>query len=389
MDSIDRDSLNKALSSNTLSPQQKEIAALRLRYSKISTIKGTVMPWLENYDRLHSTILPTQKSGRWSYIDPNLNSFPKRCINPSCPKEQHRKTKDCWSIRDCLLPDKNTFWIEHDLDSVEHRIYSLFLGWQDRIDALINNLEIHTPVTCGLFKLPLPKDPYDPHNSPLDEEWRTLVNWQGKDDQRRTMSKNFTYGGQYFFVEMVSLGSRTKQPNFIYKKIKYNPSFVYSIPNLETFRIENDKGELVPPDFIQLAINFVESNYEIQCIKAEAMARIARDRIARTLYGGRRVFFDSSQETAKQGFNFVMQGTVASYTNESVILLNSHFKDSYLIQNHHDSLKWSFPYQSITEKGRKEEEQQVLNEVKRLTQRELTYNNKTMPITATYSIKTA
>src|SRR2546430_14980735 len=131
-----RDELLKALQKDNLSSIQKELTELRLAYSNIHTLRDTFLQSLRNRDRIYPTILPTQKSGRWSYIDPNLNGFGKKCINPNCPEGLHRKTEECWSVRDCVKPDKNTFWIEHDLDAVEHRIYCLILGWKERLTEL-------------------------------------------------------------------------------------------------------------------------------------------------------------------------------------------------------------------------------------------------------------
>lgn len=388
--SVSRDALLKFIEQShkyRASPQQIRLAELRLEYSNMTKIISDYLPALIENERIYPTILPTQKNARWSYLDPALSNFPKKCINPNCPKGHHRKSKECWSIRDCLLPDEGTFWIEHDLDAVEHRIYALMLEWEERITALREGYEIHTPVTCDLFNLPRPEDKFDPHNSEVDEEWRAQVKWQGKDDTRRTMSKNFTYGGQYFFVSLVSREARTRAPYVIYKGLKFNPSFVYSIPNINSYLIENEKGELVPPDFINLAINFVKGNIEIQKRKAEVMAKIMKDKESRTLYGARRVFYFNNEETAKEGFNGAIQGTVSDYINESAIILQREFRDSYCVHNQHDSLKWAFVYGSTTERGREIEEEQVLERVKQLCQRELEYKGRTMPITATFNIK--
>lgn len=368
-------------------PTQVRLAELRLQYSSLSTIKNSFLPHLTEKERLYPTILPTQKNGRWSYLDPALSNFPKKCINPDCLREHHRKTKECWSLRDCIRPDEGTFWIEHDLDAVEHRIYALMLEWEDRIKALQEGYEIHTPVTCTLFNLPMPQDKFDPHTSEVDEEWRRITKWQGKDDTRRTMSKNFTYGGQYFYVELVHPDIQVRKPYLVYRGLKFNPNFVYSIPNIQTYLIEDVDGNKVPPDYLALAINFVKGNIEIQKRKAEAMAKIRKDKESRTLYGSRRRFFFSNEETAKEGFNGSIQGTVASYINESAILLQKNFTDSYCVHNQHDSLKWAFRYQSTTERGKRIEEDQILEEVKKLCQRELSYGKYTMPITATFSIK--
>jgi len=385
--SVSRDELLKALQRDTLGKKEKDIASLRLEYSNIHTLKDTFLASLRHEDRIHPVILPTQSSGRWSYLNPALNGFPKKCINPKCPEGIHEKTSICWSIRDCLLPDKDTFWIEHDLDAVEHRIYCLILDWKERLRDLRNGVDIHTPVTCGLFNLPLCNNIYNPHSSKEDERWREEVKWNGKDDPRRTISKNLTYGGQYFYVSIDRYGKyKPKPPYRVFNRLIYNPAFVYTIPNIESFLIPNEEGNLVTPNYISIAINFIEGNVEIQKRKAEEMERIRKDLIARTLYGGRRLFYFQNQSTAKEGFNFRIQGTVASYINESCILLQKRFKESYLIQNQHDSLKWAFPYTSTSSRGREEEELQILQEVKDVTQRELTYESNSIPITATFKI---
>jgi len=391
MPSVSRDELLKALQKDSLGKKEKDIASLRLEYSNIHTLKDTFLASLRHEDRIHPVILPTQSSGRWSYLNPSVNGFPKKCINPTCPQGVHEKTMECWSTRDCLLPDKNTFWVEHDLDAVEHRVYCLILDWKERLNDLRSGVDIHTPVTCQLFNLPMCNNKSNPHTSTEDIIWRRHIKWHGKDDPRRTISKNVTYGAQYFYVSL-ERGSKyytlhkVKPPYRTYKGLIYNPTFVYTIPNIESFLIENQEGDKVTPDYINIAIRFIEGNVEIQKRKAEEMERIRRDGIARTLYGGRRLFYFKNQSTAKEGFNFRIQGTVASYINESCILLQKRFKDSYLIQNQHDSLKWAFTYESTTSQGKKEEELQILQEVKDITQRELTYGSNSIPITATFKI---
>lgn len=395
--SISRDSLLKHIeniakgkvkvSKDEVNHVSLRLTELRLEYSEIIKITSDYLPALLEHERIYPTILPTQKNARWSYLDPALSNFPKKCINPECPKGHHRKSTKCWSVRDCIIPDENTFWIEHDLDAVEHRIYALMLEWEERITALTQGYEIHTPVTCDLFNLEYPQDKFNPHEAKIDEDWRMRVKWQGKDDTRRTMSKNFTYGGQYFYVQIVHSEYKTRSPYIVYKGLKFNPSFVYSIPNIHSYLIQNEQGQLVPPDFINLAINFVKGNIEIQKRKAEVMAKIMKDKESRTLYGSRRMFYFSNEETAKEGFNGAIQGTVSDYINESAILLQKEFKDSYIVHNQHDSLKWAFRYQSVSQEGRDIEERQILERVKDICQRELGYKSKTMPITATFNIK--
>ena len=370
---------------------QRRLAELRLAYSEIGTLSNTFLSALEGVERVTPTILPTQASGRWSYLDPPLSGFPKKCVNPDCPEYHHEKTKDCWGVRDCFIPDEGTFWIEHDLDAVEHRIYALILQWENRIKALLSGVDIHTPVTCSLFNLPLPINLLNPHTGEEDVKWRTETSWQGKDDTRRTMSKNFTYGGQYFYVRLARKNEKIRKPYRISNGLVYNPNYVYSIPNIQSYKvIDTDPyspnyGKLIIPNYEVLAVNFVEDkeNNEIQKRKAEVMEKCRRDKCSRTLYGGRRYAWFGSQDAAKALFNHIIQGTVASYINESVILLQREFPESYIIHNQHDSLKWAFEYKL----GNKVvQEQDTLDKVRKLCQRSFDMGQYSMPITATFKI---
>ena len=405
MPSVDRNALTKYLERTDISPVQRELAQLRLQYSSIANLRNSFIASLKYKERIYPTILPTQASGRWSYIDPPLSNFPKKCINPECPRYHHSRTDQCWDTRDCLQPDPGTFWIEHDLNAVEHVIYCLILHWKERLNDLASGVDIHTPVTCSLFSLPLPPSSENPHSLCTCDiitgvpirvcehcRWRELTHWQGKDDTRRTMSKNFTYGGQYFYVSLAREGYKPRTPNRLYRGLVYNPSFVYSIPNIQSYLIEDTDpssstfGQLIPPAYEQLAVRFVETNIEIQKRKAQWMEKIRKDKHSRSLYGSLRRFYFANQATAKEGFNHMVQGTVASYINESAVLLQKHFPQSYLVHNKHDSLKWAFYYESTTEEGKRLEESQVLARVKTITQRELSCGQDTALITATYKV---
>ena len=370
---------------------QRRLAELRLAYSEIGTLSNTFLRALEGVERVTPTILPTQASGRWSYLNPPLSGFPKKCVNPECAEYHHEKTKECWSVRDCFIPDEGTFWIEHDLDAVEHRIYALILQWESRINALLTGVDIHTPVTCSLFNLPLPLNILNPHTGEEDVQWRKQVSWQGKDDTRRTMSKNFTYGGQYFYVRLARRNEKVRKPFRLANGVVYNPNYVYSMPNIQSYKVidtnphSSTYGELIIPNYEELAVNFVEDkeNNEIQKRKAEVMEKCRRDKQSRTLYGGRRYAWFGNQDAAKALFNHIIQGTVASYINESVILLQREFPESYIIHNQHDSLKWAFEYTL----GNKEvQEQDTLDKVKKLCQRAFDMGQYSMPITATFKI---
>jgi len=335
MPSIAKDQLKKLLSSTDIDSIQRRIIELRLNYSEITTLLNHFISKLENKERIYPQVRPTQKTGRYSTTNPPLTNFPKKCINPTCLKERHRKTSECWSLRDIIRPDPDQFWMDFDADAIEARIYALKLSWEKRIDEFNRNLDIHTPVTCDLFSLPYPSNLLTCHDDLENEDWRSQITWQGKDDKRRTMSKNFTYGGQYFYVE-INPNRNVRYPNCKYRDLIYNPEFVFSIPGIHEYGLE-------PKELISLAHKFIESTYEIQCLKAIEMARIKRDKISRTMFGARRIFWQSNNETTKEGFNQEIQGTVVDYMNQTEILLQQRWPESRFIHNAHDGLKWSFP----------------------------------------------
>ena len=365
MPTIAKDRLKELLNNNTLNEAERRITQLRLDYSEATTLLNHYIAKLSGTDRIYPQVRPTQKTGRYSTTNPPLTNFPKKCINPSCPQERHRKTEECWSLRDVIMPDEGEFWYDGDADAIEARIYALLLQWEHRIEEFNRNLDIHTPVTCNLFGITLPSNFETCHMDEENLNWRIVTQWQGKDDKRRTMSKNFTYGGQYFYVERSSRNIRP--PNYRYKELIYNPEFVLGIPGINEYGLEVN-------ELIKLAHKFVESNYEVQLRKADEMERIRKSKISRTLYGARRVFYQQSTETAKEGFNQQIQGTVVDYMNQTEIMLAKEFPTSHFIHNAHDGLKWAFDLK---------DQDKVMQSIKGITERPLRYKDHSIMITFT------
>ena len=79
---VDVDTLRKALPN--LKGIYREMCELRLEYTATAKLLSNYISKLET-DVIYVEILPTQKTGRWSYFNPALNNFPRRCINPDCP----------------------------------------------------------------------------------------------------------------------------------------------------------------------------------------------------------------------------------------------------------------------------------------------------------------
>lgn len=353
--SVSKDTLRKFISynkQNVSKQKQVELAQLRLRYQELhQPLTNYIRPLLTATDeRIHPKMLPTQASGRWSTFNPPLTNFSKKCINPDCPQQWHEKRPECWSVRDCIMPDQGWFWVDLDLDAVEARIFALKVYDQEAIHAFNRGLDIHTPTACRLFDLPQPGNLVDPHVSPVDTRWRQEVKWRGKDDLRRGIAKNFRYGTQYCL----------------------KPEAVLLVKDLEQFGLDRS-------DILRLAYAYWELTKEQQKIKFEHMKRIRTNKVARTLFGSRRVFFDNSDDTAKEGFNHECQGSVVDYINMTLLKIHRGFPGSYLVHNAHDGFKWSFPLDQY-------DPQATFQQVKEITEGCLTYQGLTVNITASGKI---
>ncbi|MFQ5853346.1 MAG: DNA polymerase [Candidatus Binatia bacterium] len=123
----------------------------------------------------------TQDNHRWSYTNPAVATFPH-------------------DLRDILVADPGWPWLGWDHDGAELRIIACESRSKWLLEALEKGYDIHTLTTCSIFRLPLPPDLVDPHESISSRAWREKVKWRGKDDIRRVFCKRFrfrlNYGGQ-------------------------------------------------------------------------------------------------------------------------------------------------------------------------------------------------
>lgn len=325
---VDTDTLRKMLP--RLEGDRYKLCLLRLEYIALS---HTLSNFIKKMDAqaIFPRILPTQASGRWSTLDPPLTNFPRRCVSPDCPSYLHEKTEQCWSLRDCIKPYPNEFWIDFDYDAIEARLYSLILNDQDSLTAFNKKHDPHTPLACELFQMPLPQDKINPHISEIDRTWRNQTAWQGKDDKRRVLAKNFRYGSQYFYVWIDHMG-----------KLRYNPNYILSAHGVEEVAQELTDTD-IKSFLVKLAKKYVTLTEPIQRKKAKLMDQIRRKKIARTLFGSRRIFFEMSEDTAKEGFNHIIQGTVVDIMNHVIISICNHYPDATLVHNAHDGAKIAFP----------------------------------------------
>jgi len=226
-------------------------------------------------DRVYPEFLPTQASGRWSIKNPPLNNYPP-------------------DTRDVLVPDAGMSWIGWDLDAIEAKIVAALSHDKLDLKAFDENLDIHTITACKMTGLELPPDLKDPHQSPIAADWREKHSWEGKDDKRRLLAKvryALLYGKDY----TAASGS------------KYEMDWV--------------KRGYKRDDFIAGAKRFLESKPWITSAKNRHWNEYAKTGKSYTIFGRRRMLFGDWWSKAKEGFNHLVQGSVADMTNTAIIEL--------------------------------------------------------------------
>lgn len=353
---LQRSTLQKLQATNN-----NELIPLRLDYSLYSKLLTSYINKLVNVDRIYPTHLPTQASFRWSTFNPPITNWPRQCINNTCPAYEHEWTELCWSIRDILLADDDEVMVSWDHDNIEGKIHDLIVDDKEGIEAHRQGYDLHTITCCNIFNMDQPTDLRNPHTSAVDSEWRVKYKWQGKDTKRRVLAKNFNHGSKY-----------TKTWRFVYK-----------IDGIEKYGISRDS-------LSKLARRYIESKSEAWAHKLKIMDHIRKSRVARTLYGGRRVFFDSSEETGREGFSHMISGTVSDYNNETLILLDQWLGDDVrFLHNAHDGDKIAVKLDRVTHDFPSDlQVESFKKRLREIIERPITYNNKSLIMTAGIKVHT-
>lgn len=322
----------------------KHLIDLRLEYGEKSDLLTDYVNKLVNVERIYPNHLPTQSSFRWSTTKPPLTNFPRRCINPHCSQDEHEWDEQCWSLRDIVLADDDEVLVTWDHDNIEGRIHDLYLDDVENLKAHALGFDLHTLTCCAMFHMDLPSNLVNPHSSAEDAAWRARYNWQGKDTQRRVMAKNFNHGSKY----------------------TVNPKFVYAIPNIEKYGLSRK-------ELIEMAQAYMILKKDVFERKRKVMASIKKNKVARNLYGAKRVFHDSSEDTAKEGFSFVISSTVSLYNNETLIMMRAAYGDDVrLIHNAHDGDKVCFRKDTVPS----------IAELKAVIERPVQWKDKSVMLTA-------
>lgn len=153
-----------------------ELRAASIHYSQ--ALSQDLEP-LMGKERVYPSIQThAQESGRHSIVRPALGKVPNDFIN-------------------LYLPDEGYVFFGWDWDAQEPRIFMAETGSTFLQASFNEKIDIHTLLVCDMFGWPHPSDKKDPHSSPECEAWRQEVGWGGKEDKRRTVSKNVRYERYY------------------------------------------------------------------------------------------------------------------------------------------------------------------------------------------------
>lgn len=271
---------------------------------------------LAGVDIIHPDMLPTQASGRWSTTGPPLTNFPP-------------------SMDDVLIPMEGFYFIGWDMEAIEGRIGSAYMRDKEDLEAYNNGWDIHTITACRAWKRPLP--PFldkRVHKDPECQEWREgwkttkllpsgkeiilTPEWQGKDDRRRHLAKIARYCYQYV------------------NPVKGQERAILTAKDIEKQGL--DRSEMLDFGKRYLATKIGMTNFKIKLFK-----ELNERGVARTIFGRRRRLYGEYATKGKEGWSFMVSGSVSDLMNQSFIRIANVFPEASLVKNGHDSGLWQFP----------------------------------------------
>lgn len=292
----------------------------RLQYAFAQQVHSHYITKLKA-ERIYVNMLPTQANGRWSTTNPPLANFSKQCLEPghNAWPEHVPKTKECWSLRDCIIPDLGEKWIYWDWDQIEAKLVSAYTNDKKDLEAYRKKWDIHTITAVQMYRWPDPDFEPTKRNifGPPGEAWREKLRalgyeYEDADCRVRRLSKNCRYACAY--------GPDEKAMD------KYAQEMGMSVADLRA------GGKA-----------YLKSKPNLTSWKTKTWADIARNREARTFLGRRRRFMGKKYDIVKEGLNHMISGSVADIMNDTLIKLHELYPACRLIYQSHDGAKLAFP----------------------------------------------
>lgn len=162
----------------------KEILPLLAEYRNINKLIDTYVNGIKRFihhdGKVHPSIFLTgTENGRWTIIDPPMQTIPKREDLVSKIKKRGA------IIRKMFVPEKGYVFVELDEAQSELRIMGFYSEEPELINAAHNNLDLHSTVGAKIFK-------YD-----IDEWMKRLKDGDKYIKFLRTVTKNIEFGFLY------------------------------------------------------------------------------------------------------------------------------------------------------------------------------------------------
>ena len=246
--------------------------------------------------RIHPDMLiHTQKTGRWSTVDPPIAQLPA-------------------DLRDLVCPDEKEVWVHWDWSSIEPRVLEGLCHSRILKRSFDEGIDLHTWTVCKLFNYTFPPNLVDPHAAPENTAWRVKYGWKGSDDPRRVFAKT----GRY---EMYYGGTGANAANAA-----------------ALFGLD--------PKMLKRALDgLLSADPEYYTWRLQLESDLKRTRMIRTFMGRPRRFLKGGDKMIREGLDQPMQGAVSDIANTTVIQLHERFRHNgfQFAWSMHDSQYWHCP----------------------------------------------
>lgn len=302
-----------------------ELRAAGVHYKQL--LNQDLLP-LRGKERVHPSFRhDAQASGRWSTTKPALAKVPN-------------------DLLDLYIPDPGHILFGADFDAQEPRIFMAEANSKYLKAAFDEGLDIHTLLVCDMFGWPHPPNKQNPHNTPECAEWREMVGWGGKEDKRRTVSKNVRYERYY-------MGTGK---NAIDKAVKLGlPK--EALARASRLVIEQDSG----------VANF---HREIK--------KLAKTKRIRTWTNRLRVFMGTGEKVEREMCNQKMQGGGVDILNLTIIEVTKKYPFARLFYTRHDSFWFEIPVALFTP--------EVAEDIKKIAEQPRLINGQLIPFPGSWKV---
>jgi DNA polymerase I-like protein with 3'-5' exonuclease and polymerase domains/uracil-DNA glycosylase len=273
-----------------------ELRAAFIYYSQ--ALNQDLLP-LKGKVRVYPSFRPdAQASGRWSTTRPALAKVPN----------------DFLSI---YVPDEGKILFGADYDAQEPRIFMAEAKSTYLKRSFDDALDIHTMLVCDMFGWPHPPNLTNPHNTPECEAWRNQVGWGGKEDKRRTVSKNVRYERYY-----MGTGKQA-----IKKAVKLG----------------------LPKEAMERASRLVIQQDPNVADFHRGIKKLAKTKRVRSWFGRLRVCLGTGEQVEREMCNHKMQAGGVDILNLGLIEVAQKYPFASMFYTRHDSFWFEIPESLFTE----------------------------------------